>query len=923
MSDVNQRLAAKKFAAEWKDRGDEKSETQSFWSSLLRNVFDIAEPENFIVFEKRVQLQHTSFIDAYIPETLVLIEQKSRDVDLERPAKQSDGTMLTPFQQAKRYSDEMAFSKRPRYIVVCNFQEFHVHDMDRPHDIPQIIKLADLPREYHRLLFLANRRNIHTQQEIQLSVKAGEIVAQIYDELLKHYIDPESTETLKSLNMLCVRLVFCLYAEDAGIFGRKNQFHDYLARFEPRDLRRAIIDLFAVLNTKQEERSPYLEEDLQAFPYVNGGLFAGELEIPQFDENVKKLLLARASDNFDWSNISPTIFGAVFESTLNPETRRSGGMHFTSIENIHKVIDPLFLDDLKKELGEIKVLKMLNARSKRLRMFQDKLSSLIFLDPACGSGNFLTETYLSLRRLENEVLQLLDRDGHAWLTVDPVKVSIRQFYGIELNDFAVSVARTALWIAESQMLRETEEIVHMNLDFLPLKSYPNIVEGNALRLDWNDVVPRETLNYIMGNPPFVGARLMNKEQKDDLLSVFGEKWKNAGNLDYVSCWYKKATDLMQGTHIRAALVSTNSISQGEQVAILWKPLFEQGLHIDFAYRTFRWDSEANIKAHVHCVIIGFSVAPIGHTRWIFDENGVMHTAENISPYLIDAPVVFIESRNKPLCDIPYMCKGNQPTDDGNFLFSEDEKNEFIKQQPEAQKFIRDFVGAEEFINAKKRYCLWLKNVPSSEIIKLPAVLERIDRIRSFRLKSSKAGTRKKAEVPMLFDEIRQPEEGSYIIVPSVSSEKREYVPIGFMSAETIASNLVLIIPEATLHHFGVLTSSVHMAWMRAVCGRLEMRYRYSKDIVYNNFPWPDLTGEHRERIEQTAQAVLDARALYPDNSFADLYGARMYLFPELCRAHQENDRAVMKAYGFAPSMTEPEIVAELMKRYQKLTAGEK
>ena len=851
-----------------------------------------------------------------------MIEQKGRNVDLLKPAKQSDGQELTPFRQAKRYADELEYSRRPRWIVVCNFQEFHVHDMERPHIDPEIIRLADLPKEYHRLSFLTQETNAHLKREMELSIQAGEIVGQLYDEILKHYNDPAAESSLKSLNKLCVRLVFCLYAEDAGIFARRNQFHDYLAQFEPRFLRRALIDLFQVLDTEPGERDPYLEDELAAFPYVNGGLFADEaIEIPQLDETVKNLLLMKASDDFDWSDISPTIFGALFESTLNPDTRRSGGMHYTSIENIHKVIDPLFLNDLKNEFAEIRSLKVLGTRNRRLLAFQEKLSSLTFLDPACGSGNFLTETYLSLRQLENEVLELLNKDGHAWLTVNPIRVSIQQFFGIEINDFAVSVAKTALWIAESQMMKATEEIVHSELDFLPLKSYANIVEGNALQMEWESVVPQNRLNYIMGNPPFVGARIMSAEQKADLQQIFADT-PSAGNLDYVCCWYRKAVEMMRENAIRAALVSTNSITQGEQVALLWKPLFEHfHVHIDFAHRTFRWDSEASIKAHVHCVIVGFSVAENPAPKRIFDSaigpEGMR--CSSINAYLVNAPDVFIPGRSIPLCDVPEIGIGNKPIDGGNYLFTEAEKEAFVKKEPAAAKFFRPWFGSEEFINRRSRYCLWLGECSPRELHDMPECLARVEAVRLFRLASKSPGTRKLADRPTHFHVENMPD-GNYILIPKVSSERRNYVPMGFMSPDTLCSDLVFLVPDATRYHFGILTSLVHMAWMRAVCGRLETRYRYSKDIVYNNFPWPEASDGDKEKIGVLAQAILDARALFPDCTLADLYD-QTTMPPELRKAHQENDKAVMRLYGFPPNATEPEIVAKLMRRYQELTAS--
>ena len=925
LTDVQQRTAAKKFAAEWEGRGYEKGETPIFWTSLLRNIFGVEQPESFIVFEKQVIFEgHTLFIDAEIPETRIMIEQKSVDIDLNKPARQSNGAALTPYQQAKRYADQLPNSQRPRYIVVSNFQEFQIHDMEHPHDEPEVLKLADLPKEYCRLSFLTDTHKARIAREKDLSIEAGKKVGQIYDAILKHYHDPSAESTLKSLNMLCVRLVFCLYAEDAGIFGTKNLFSDYLSRFEARDIRRALIDLFKVLDTPENKRkSLYLDDDLAAFPYVNGGLFAeAEIEIPQFDDEIKDLLLGEAC-RFDWREISPTIFGAVFESTLNPETRRSGGMHYTSIENIHKVIDPLFLDELKAELEEILSIKNVTSRNKKLFAFQDKIASLNFLDPACGSGNFLTETYLSLRKLENKCIETINAGQTALGFDDVIKVSIGQFYGIEINDFAVTVAKTALWIAESQMMKATEDIVHMELDFLPLKSYANIIEANALRIDWNIVIPKEKLHYIMGNPPFVGARLMSAEQKADLNEIFAGV-KNAGNLDYVCCWYKKAVEMMQGSAIRTALVSTNSISQGEQAALLWKPLFESGVHIDFAHRTFRWDSEANIKAHVHCVIIGFSTADNARPKVIFDSQ-TGQTCRTINAYLTDAPDVFIESRNKPLCDVPEIGIGNKPIDDGNYLFLPEEKEAFLLLEPKAVKYFRLWYGAQEFINNKPRWCLWLGDCSPAELRQMPECLKRVDNVRNFRLASKSEGTRKIADKPTRFHVENMPK-GNYIVLPETSSERRHYTPIGFLDSSVLCSNAVRLIPSATLYHFGILTSSVHMAWMRVVAGRLEMRYRYSANIVYNNFPWPSSDrsdwSDLSDKISKTAQAILDARALHPDCSLADLYDEAT-MPPELRKAHQANDKAVMTAYGYAPSMTEPEIVADLMKRYQELTAQEK
>ena len=920
MTDMEKRTAAKEFAADWKGRGDEKQETQSFWMALLQKVFGVTEPDKYIEFEVRVKLSHTSFIDGLIRSTRVLIEQKGQDIDLRKGYKQSDGQMLTPFQQARRYAGYLPHDQNPRWIVVCNFQEFHIHDMNRPNDVPEVVLLSDLEKEYTRLNFLVDTGDENIKREMEISMQAGELVGKLYDAFMKQYIDPSNERTLKSLNMLCVRLVFCLYAEDAGIFGKPNMFHDFLRNRGMQKGRKALRELFRILDQKPEERDPYLAEDdpdLAAFPYVNGGLFSDEdIEIPPFNEEIYNLLLTRASEDFNWSDISPTIFGAVFESTLNPDTRRKGGMHYTSIENIHKVIDPLFLDDLRSELDEIRQISVIQTREKRLLAFQEKIASLKFLDPACGSGNFLTETYLSLRKLENEILkEMFGGQIMIGVAIDPIKVSIGQFYGIEINDFAATVAKTALWIAESQMMKATEDIVHMNLDFLPLKSYVNIVEGNALRVDWESVVPKTELSYIMGNPPFVGARLMGEAQKADVNSVF-PGWKNVGNLDYVCCWYKKAADLMKDTVIRAALVSTNSVTQGESVSLLWKPLFETGVHIDFAHRTFRWDSEASSKAHVHCVIVGFSLAPNNAPRIIYSD-GRPQVVGNINGYLLDAEDVFVDSRSKPLCDVPEIGIGNKPIDGGHYLFTEEEMQEFIAKEPASREWFKPWYGSQEFINRKPRYCLWLGKCPPNILRKMPECMKRVEAVRDFRLSSSSAGTVKLADKPTRFHVENMPE-GTYILVPEVSSERRRYVPMGFMTPDVLCSNLVKIIPDASLYHFGILTSNVHMAWMRTVCGRLKSDYRYSKDIVYNNFPWPTPTDAQKAKIEQTAQAILDARALYPDCSLADLYD-EVTMPPELRKAHQQNDKAVMETYGMSVrETTEATCVAELMRRYQEL-----
>ena len=921
--------AAERFARRWEGKGYEKGESQVFWLELLAEVFGVKEPSTFIRFEEQVKLDSTNFIDGYIPSTRVMIEQKSLGKDLRAPIKQSDGKFLTPFQQAKRYITNLPLSEHPRWIVTCNFSTFLVYDMENPNDEPFEIRLADLGKEHYRLRFLVETGAQHLKREEQVSMQAGAIVGKLYDALLKEYKDPTNPESLRSLNVLCVRLVFCLYSEDAGIFGKHDMFHDYLVRYDTMDMRNALIRLFKILNTPLEERDPYLQDDLAAFPYASGGLFEGDIEIPRLNDEIRDLLLRHASLDFDWSQISPTIFGAVFESTLNPDTRRSGGMHYTSVENIHKVIDPLFLDDLKQQLSDILAEPVIKQRQRRLRDYQDHLASLTFLDPACGSGNFLTETYLSLRKLENRAIRAL-YEGHSMFIggedfVNPVKVSIYQFHGIEINDFAVTVAATALWISEAQMLAETERIVSHDFEFLPLKDYPNIVEANALRIDWRSLFNKTTESsetsevhlpdYIMGNPPFIGARMATAVQKQDLINVFGAKWKNIGNMDYVCGWYKKAADLMLDTNINAAFVSTNSICQGEQVANLWEPLMQDGIVINFAHRNFRWDSEANVKAHVHCIIVGFSFED-KKDKLLFD-NDTATPAKHINAYLIDGPDAFVSSRNKPICDVPEIGIGNKPIDGGNYLFEKEEMEEFIKMEPRAEQYFRPWYGAVEFIHQKPRYCLWLGDCTPAELRSMPHCLKRVEAVRETRLASKSEGTRKLADRPTRFHVENMPK-GNFIIVPRVSSERRHYIPMGFMSPKLLSSDAVHIIPDAELYHFGVLESSVHMAWMRVVCGRLKSDYRYSKDVVYNNFPWPEVNEGQRERIAKTAQAILDARALYPDSSLADLYDP-VTMPPELLKAHRDNDRAVMAAYGFPATLQESDIVARLFTLYSTLT----
>ncbi len=946
MTQTERRKNIAAFIKKW-DREDYKEDgnTATFWIELLGDVLGVARPTDIIKFEetfKHEQKGNPLYCDAWIPSLHILIEQKAPGVALDAAYERHGRTFKSAYEQAAEYDRTLSRSESSRYIIASNFREIWIYDMERREADREPVKilLKDLAKDYKKLAVLIDKNaSLSDIVEVEVSVEAGQKIDQLYQPLLAEYktkIGNITPEDLHNLNVFCVRIVFCLYAEDAGLFA-PDAFARYLESYRPENARDALINLFKVLDRKKQDRDRFLSAELAAFPYVNGGLFrdAEKTPVPPISEEVRNLLVHDMSRGFDWSRISPTIFGAIFESTLNPETRRKGGMHYTSVENIHKVIDPLFLEDLRRKVDDLiqntpedqkynrtrTEITLKAPYEKRLRALQTEMASLTFLDPACGSGNFLTETFLSLRRLENKIISQLfggDTGTSALLDADYIRVSIAQFHGIEINDFAVTVAKTALWIAESQMLKETERLVRTDLDFLPLKTNANIIEGNALTTDWETVIPKMKLNYIMGNPPFVGASMMNAEQKKQAVSIFG-KIKLSNSIDYVGAWYYKAAAMMNGTNIKTALVSTNSITQGEQVAALWKPLFEQyPIHIHFAYRTFRWDSEASLKAHVHCVIIGFSMQNPSQ-KLLFTEEGNKINAQNISPYLLDAPNVLVESRSRALSDVPKLTLGNKPADNGNFILSEAEREYLLSQSPELECCIRRYIGARDFLNQNEiRYCLWLKDVNPAIYNKNKEVMRRLEAIRDFRAKSSAAPTREFADKPQLFFFAPHTDE-PFLIIPSVSSERRKYIPIGFMDANTIASNACLIVPGATLYHFGVLTSNVHMAWMRTVAGRLESRYRYSGNVVYNTFPWPNPTDEQKQKIERTAKAILDARAAYPDWTLASLYDP-LTQPSDLQKAHRENDRAVYEAYGKPWDITsEPACIAYLMQAYRALT----
>ena len=923
MASIDRKRAIKDFVSRWKALPCvEEEHSRSFWIELLEQVLGIPNATRVLEFERKVKGRK---IDVFYEDMGILIEQKGRGISLdEATVRSKKAGSETPFQQAKWYADNLPYSVRPRWIITCNFDEFRIYDLNREDFETYVsVSLEELPDQAHLFGFFLDKSNSRLVKEQELSVKAGKIVSDLYHAFEGQYknLDTDPWEQ-KSLNVLIVRLVFLLYAEDAGLLHGHNVFGNYLQQFQAPQMRQALIDLFRVLDTPdgrngtKNERDPYLDDSLAVFSYVNGGLFADEgIVVPQFTEQMRHDLILNASIAFDWKDISPTIFGAVFESTLNPETRRSGGMHYTSIENIHKVVDPLFLDDLREELAQIEGERVERNRRMKLRLFQEKLASLKIFDPACGSGNFLTESYLSLRKLENRVLESLQGDQTSLgfdEATSPIKVGIRQFYGIEINDFAVSVAKTALWIAEEQMMVATQEIVRQPIGFLPLKSNGNICEGNALRMDWNDVLPASECSYIVGNPPFIGYSSLSESQKEDRAAIFG---KSGGSLDYVSCWYRKAADYSMGTHLRCAFVSTNSICQGQQVEPLWKSLFDTGITINFAHQTFVWNSEATDEAHVHVIIVGFSREKDGFCR-LFSKEG-KRKVEHINGYLAAAPDAFLKRRGKPICNVPEMAAGGKPTDGGNLLLSPAEYADLVAAEPTASKWIRPFSMGAEFIKGQARYCLWLDGADPREIEEMPAVKTRIDAVREFRLSSKKAATQKKASTPWLFDEVRPPKGSSYIVVPKVSSGRRRYIPMGFVTNGMIPGDKLFFVPSGSLYEFGVLESQFHNAWMRQVAGRLKSDYSYANTIVYNNYVWPKPSSEQRAEIEACAQRILDVREAHPEKSLADLYDPDK-MPADLLAAHKALDAAVEAAYGVDFNGDEEKIVAHLFKLYSQM-----
>lgn len=857
--------------------GNENQDTQRFWIDFYQNVLGVEDAVSRLEFEKPVSTDastHDGYIDVFIPSAKTLVEQKSLGIDLAKEETRQ-GRKVTPAKQGNAYAQGMPLSQQPRYIIACNFAEFWVFDRERDSLCREPLfrlPLAELPKNLAAIQFLKGGAEAPATISRAVSVEAGKIMSKLHDQVAEAFDDPDTPENHHALSVLMTRLMFLMFCEDSGLVA-PNAFRDYVSHFQAGDLRRGLKDLFVWLDTKDEDRDKYAESWLKKLPYMNGGLFREKTEIPPLSENFRHTLIVEGCQEFDWSGVSPTVFGSIFEGALSHDHRRANGQHFTSPENIHKVIDPLFLDGLKAEFDEACAKPVAGgARTRALKDLHKKIGSISILDPTAGSGNFLTESYLCLRRLENRILFELQGDQASFSFEDSgdrdVLVSLRNFHGIELEDFACCVARTALWIAEKQADADTAKVTQRVYQELPLTDYEGIVNANALRIDWNDVVPADEVDYVLGNPPFIGYSNLNEEQKADRVDIFG---KTGGVLDYVACWYRKAADYTRETQARCAFVSTNSICQGQQVEPLWKPLFEDKVNINFAHKSFVWNSQAADEAHVHVVIVGFSRVN-GTKKDLFDRSGSKSEVTHINAYLAAAP--------------------------------------------DAAPYIKPFSMGAEYINGIPRYCIWLDGVDPAVLTKLPLVRTRVQAVREFRFTSKKAATQKKAATPWLFDEVRPPKGKSYIAVPKVSSGRRKYVPMGFVTNEMIPGDMLFSVSNAGLYEFGILESQFHNAWMRQVAGRLKSDYRYTNTIVYNNFVWPDASTEQHGYIESCAQEVLDARAEHPDATLADMYNPdNEFLFPDLMKAHAELDAAVESAYGVDFNGDENEIVAHLFNLY--------
>ncbi|RYF21803.1 MAG: class I SAM-dependent DNA methyltransferase [Flavobacteriales bacterium] len=896
-NEIKERASA--FSKEWEDTFNEEADAKPFLEAFF-NVFGITR-KRVGTFEHRVK--KLSDADGYIDllwKGMILIEMKTKGKNLDKA-----------FVQAKDYIHGIKEHELPKYILVSDFENFRLFDTEENNTIE--FKLKDLVKNVQHFGFIAGyQKRIYKEQD-QVNIKAAELMGRIHDRLKEIGYEGHPLE------VYLVRLLFCLFAEDTTIFERQ-QFQNYIeerTNEDGSDLASKIQELFQTLNTSNEKRFKNLDEQLNAFPYVNGKLFEEVLPSASFDTAMRKSLLECCY--IDWSKISPAIFGSMFQSVMNPQERRNLGAHYTSEKNILKLIKPLFLDDLWKEFESLK-----NTKGKQLSDFHKKLSQLKFLDPACGCGNFLVITYRELRLLEIEILRALNKTGQGFLDVrEIIWLDVDMMYGIEYEEFPARIAEVAMWLIDHQMNMLISNEFGQYFVRLPLKKSAHILNADALEASWDDLIEKTSLSYIIGNPPFIGSKLMSVKQRAQIVKEFGSA-SGGGVLDYVCGWYIKASKYIFGTNIKVAFVSTNSIVQGEQTSILWQLLIETyKIKIHFAHRTFKWNNEAKGNAGVYCVIIGFANFNISNKKLFEYEDikGEAHevSAGNINPYLVDAKDVFITKRTTPISSAPKMYKGSQPTDGGNFLFTEDEKNHFLNLEPLASKYIRPLISAHEFLNGEKRYCLWLIDAVPSEIKKMPHILKRINGVKDMRLKSTKLATIAWAEKPMLFTENRQPK-SNYVLIPSHSSENRLYIPMGFMTPDDILNNSCLSIPNANLYHFGVITSSMHMAWLKSVCGRLESRYRYSIDIVYNNFPWPNNPSTKIiQSIETNAQAVLDERAKFVNNSLSDLYSP-LTMPTNLLNAHKKLDKVVEQAYRSQPFSSEAKRIEFLFELYEKCTA---
>ncbi len=894
-NDIRARALA--FSNEWADASRENADAKPFWVSFF-NIFGLSS-KRVASFEEPVKKlgAKQGFIDLFW-KGMLLVEHKSRGKDLDRA-----------YTQALDYFPGINERDLPRYIIVSDFARIRLHDLENgeEHEFP----LEALHQNIKLFGFIAGyqTRSFGTQDPV--NIKAAELLGRLHDTF------EASDYSGHALEVLLVRILFCLFAEDTSIFERQI-FQDFIEQRtaeDGSDLGSRLAHLFQILNTPDDKRGKSLDEQLAVFPYVNGKLFGETLLIPDCNSAMREALLDCCA--LDWSRISPAIFGSLFQSVMDSTERRNLGAHYTTESNILKAIRPLFLDAFEAELATCKTTRQFEA-------FHSKLTETCVFDPACGCGNFLVIAYRELRRLELETLQRLRTHGQLALdTATLIRVDVDQFYGIEIEEFPAQIAQVALWLTDHQMNMRVSEAFGQYFVRLPLKKAPNIVHGNALRLDWAGIAPPESLSYIVGNPPFIGAKFLNDEQRAEMAAIFVGV-KNAGLLDYVSSWYRKAADYM--THkpsIRAAFVSTNSITQGEQVGALWPDLLARGIKLHFAHRTFQWTSEARGKAAVHCVIIGFGLQGVSE-KWIFEydtpkaEPHAMR-AGNINPYLVDAPDMVISSRRTPISPAPAIVFGSMPNDGGHLLLSSHDRTDLLAREPLAEKWLRQIYGSDEFINNRERWCLWLIECPPHALRAMPNVMERVEAVRDYRLESTRPATQKLASTPALFGEIRQPSEGSYLLVPRHSSEHRAYIPIGYVPSEVICGDANMLVPNASPLHFGILTSTMHNAWMRAVAGRLESRYRYSAGIVYNNFPWPEPSDKQRTAIETAAQAVLDARTHFPQATLADLYDP-LTMPAELVKAHQSLDKAVDAAYGVRGFESEAKRVAFLFERYQQLAA---